>query len=93
MLSVYCGAEVVSTQASYTVPEMRRIKRIHFIGIGGAGMGGIAEVLLNEGYQISGSDLQASAMTRRLQEKAPASLSDISRIIFRGWMWWWYPVP
>lgn len=54
---------------SYSVPEMRRIKRIHFIGIGGAGMGGIAEVLLNEGYQISGSDQQASNMTRRLQEK------------------------
>lgn len=52
---------------SYCVPEMRRIKRIHFIGIGGAGMGGIAEVLANEGYQVSGSDIQPSAMTRRLQ--------------------------
>ena len=38
----------------YHIPEMRRIKHIHFVGIGGAGMGGIAEVLLNEGYQISG---------------------------------------
>lgn len=36
---------------------MRRIKRIHFVGIGGVGMGGIAEVLVNLGYQISGSDL------------------------------------
>lgn len=51
---------------NYTVPEMRRIKNIHFIGIGGAGMGGIAEVLLNEGYHISGSDLQAGPMTDRL---------------------------
>ncbi|GGD50925.1 UDP-N-acetylmuramate--L-alanine ligase [Lacimicrobium alkaliphilum] len=59
----------MTTLNSYSVPEMRRIKRIHFIGIGGAGMGGIAEVLLNEGYQISGSDLQVSGMTGRLQEK------------------------
>ncbi|AMG02769.1 UDP-N-acetylmuramate--L-alanine ligase [Vibrio mimicus] len=51
------------------VPEMRRVKAIHFIGIGGAGMSGIAEVLLNEGYQISGSDLSANAVTERLAEK------------------------
>jgi len=50
------------------VPEMRRIKRIHFIGIGGAGMSGIAEVLLNQGYQISGSDLKESATTLRLEK-------------------------
>ena len=56
----------VSVQA-YCVPEMRRIKHIHFVGIGGAGMGGIAEVLLNEGYQVSGSDRQANGMTQRLQ--------------------------
>ena len=51
----------------YHVPEMRRIKHIHFVGIGGAGMGGIAEVLLNEGYAISGSDRQTNGMTDRLQ--------------------------
>ncbi len=51
------------------VPEMRRVKSIHFVGIGGAGMSGIAEVLLNEGYQISGSDLAANAVTERLAEK------------------------
>ena len=45
---------------------MRRIRRIHFVGIGGAGMGGIAEVLHQLGYQVSGSDLQESGMTRRL---------------------------
>lgn len=50
------------------VPEMRRIRRIHFIGIGGAGMSGIAEVLLNQGYQISGSDLRESDVTRRLAD-------------------------
>ena len=48
------------------IPEMRRVRRIHFIGIGGAGMGGIAEVLANEGYQISGSDLSRNAVTERL---------------------------
>lgn len=47
--------------------KMRRVKRIHFVGIGGAGMCGIAEVLLGEGYQISGSDLQKSPVTERLQ--------------------------
>jgi UDP-N-acetylmuramate--alanine ligase len=51
---------------AYAIPEMRRIKRIHFIGIGGVGMCGIAEVLLNQGYQISGSDLRQSAVTQHL---------------------------
>ena len=49
-------------------PQMRRVKNIFFIGIGGAGMGGIAEVLLNEGYQIAGSDIQEGSMTKRLRE-------------------------
>ncbi len=43
-----------------------RSPRIHFVGIGGIGMSGIAEVLLNLGYQVSGSDLRASETTRRL---------------------------
>jgi UDP-N-acetylmuramate--alanine ligase len=43
-----------------------RIHRIHFVGIGGAGMGGIAEVLINLGYEVSGSDLKANAVTQRL---------------------------
>ena len=50
----------------WEIPEMRRIRQIHFIGIGGVGMCGIAEVLLNQGYDISGSDLKASAVTDRL---------------------------
>ncbi|GKX62986.1 UDP-N-acetylmuramate--L-alanine ligase [Pragia fontium] len=50
------------------VPEMRRVRHIHFVGIGGAGMGGIAEVLANEGYQISGSDLAPNAVTQQLSE-------------------------
>ncbi|WP_258872772.1 UDP-N-acetylmuramate--L-alanine ligase [Thalassotalea euphylliae] len=45
---------------------MRRVKQIHFVGIGGAGMGGIAEVLLNQGYQISGSDIAENAVVKRL---------------------------
>lgn len=52
----------------YEVPEMRRIRAIHFVGIGGVGMCGIAEVLLNQGYEISGSDIRHSAVTERLRE-------------------------
>ena len=44
-----------------------KVKHVHFVGIGGIGMSGIAEVLLNLGYQISGSDLSDSAVTRHLQ--------------------------
>jgi UDP-N-acetylmuramate--alanine ligase len=50
------------------VPEMRRIKRIHFVGIGGAGMCGIAEVLLNQGYEISGSDVADTPIIGRLRD-------------------------
>ena len=49
------------------VPEMRRIKHIHFVGIGGAGMCGIAEVLKNQGYKVSGSDIKASKTTAQLE--------------------------
>src|SRR5262245_28141976 len=48
------------------VPEMRRVRQIHFVGIGGSGMCGIAEVLLNQGYRISGSDIARSATVNRL---------------------------
>jgi len=44
-----------------------KVKKVHFVGIGGAGMSGIAEVLLNLGYEISGSDLNESPTTRRLK--------------------------
>lgn len=43
------------------------VKHIHFVGIGGAGMSGIAEVLVNLGYQVSGSDLSRNAVTDRLE--------------------------
>ncbi|CCO48866.1 UDP-N-acetylmuramate--L-alanine ligase [Vibrio nigripulchritudo SOn1] len=57
------------SQIRAMVPEMRRVKSIHFVGIGGAGMSGIAEVLLNEGYHISGSDLAENPVTERLSSK------------------------
>ena len=47
---------------------MRRIRRVHFVGIGGAGMSGIAEVLVNQGFDVSGSDLATSRTTRHLQQ-------------------------
>lgn len=56
----------MKTKKVQQVPEMRRIRNIHFVGIGGAGMSGIAEVLHNQGYLISGSDLRESEVTRRL---------------------------
>lgn len=48
------------------VDRMRRINTIHFVGIGGSGMGGIAEVLLNLGYAVCGTDLKSNAVTQRL---------------------------
>ncbi len=60
------SASRIKTQ--YEMPEMRRIGRIHFVGIGGVGMCGIAEVLLNQGYAIAGSDLRRSAVTERLEK-------------------------
>ncbi len=53
-----------------------KIQRIHFVGIGGIGMSGIAEVLLNLGYKVSGSDLKSSAVTQRL--------AKLGAIIFEG---------
>ncbi|MBT8136657.1 MAG: UDP-N-acetylmuramate--L-alanine ligase [Gammaproteobacteria bacterium] len=55
---------------------MRRIHTIHFVGIGGVGMGGIAEVLLNLGYAVQGSDLRDGAVTRHL--------ADLGARIFTG---------
>ncbi|MGQ8364795.1 UDP-N-acetylmuramate--L-alanine ligase [Glaciecola sp. 1036] len=46
--------------------KMRSVDTIHFVGIGGAGMGGIAEVMLNLGYKVTGSDIASGAMTNRL---------------------------
>lgn len=55
---------MMTPQAS--APAMRRVRRIHMLGIGGSGMAGIAEVLINLGYSVSGTDLKESAATKRL---------------------------
>ena len=51
-----------------SAPLFSKKTRVHFVGIGGIGMSGIAEVLLNLGYPVSGSDLKATATTKRLRE-------------------------
>lgn len=56
--------------------KMRSVDHIHFVGIGGAGMGGIAEVMINLGYQVSGSDMHPSDMTARL--------SSLGAMVFFG---------
>lgn len=48
--------------------RLQGMRHIHFVGIGGAGMGGIAEVMLNLGFVVSGSDLSMNAVARRLQQ-------------------------
>ncbi len=48
--------------------RFKRVKKVHFVGIGGIGMSGIAEVLLNLGYEVTGSDLAESEVTQRLQK-------------------------
>ena len=50
----------------------RKVRRIHFVGIGGIGMSGIAEVLLNLGYEVSGSDVASSDITQRLDDLGAA---------------------
>ena len=45
-----------------------RVKHLHFVGIGGVGMCGIAEVLVNLGYEVSGSDLKESQTVKRLKD-------------------------
>ena len=51
------------------IARMRRINRVHFIGIGGTGMSGIAEVMLSLGYEVQGSDLKRNASVRRLESQ------------------------
>ena len=56
--------------------EMGHIKHVHFVGIGGVGMAGIAEVLLRQGYTVSGSDLSENSLTQWLRV--------MGAIIYRG---------
>ena len=57
---------------------------VHFIGIGGIGMSGIAEIMLRIGYQVQGSDAKASANTERLQKLGVASSGPVDRFYFRS---------
>ncbi|KMT65624.1 UDP-N-acetylmuramate--L-alanine ligase [Catenovulum maritimum] len=57
-----------NNNSDYKIPEMRRVNLIHMVGIGGAGMCGIAEVLLTDGYKVSGSDIAESVNTQRLRK-------------------------
>lgn len=57
----------MNNTAIFNSPRMGRVEHIHFIGIGGSGMCGIAEVLHNDGYQISGSDLSENVTIQRLR--------------------------
>ena len=60
------AARVVAQRCMEHRPMKHKVRHIHFVGIGGSGMSGIAEVLANLGYQVSGSDLAENAATRRL---------------------------
>ena len=51
------------------ITRMRRIHCVHFVGIGGSGMSGIAEVMLSLGYQVQGSDLKPNKQTHRLENQ------------------------
>ncbi|MGC8467503.1 MAG: Mur ligase domain-containing protein, partial [Acidithiobacillus sp.] len=60
------------------------VRQIHMVGIGGSGMRGIAEVLLNLGYAVSGSDLRASAATLRLEDLGARIFSGHEAANVRG---------
>ena len=67
----------------------RTIQRVHFVGIGGSGMSGIAEVLLNLGYAVSGSDLKRSATTDAPGGAGRAHLRrPRGRATWRARRWW-----
>jgi len=61
---------------------------IHFVGIGGIGMSGIAEVLLNLGYRVQGSDLKESKITQRLADLGPRFSLDNALKIWNTPKWW-----
>ena len=68
----------------YSVPGMRRIKCIHFVGIGGAGMIGIAKVLQQKGYVISGSDITNSDDIKKLKKDGAKIFIGHSRNNIKG---------
>jgi len=56
----------MNAHLQHTAARMGRVRRLHFVGIGGSGMSGIAELMANLGYEVAGSDLRESDVTRRL---------------------------
>ena len=56
-----------------------KVKHIHFVGVGGSGMSGIAEVLAHLDYTVTGSDLAASATTRRLEGEGETAIARTPR--------------
>lgn len=68
----------------------KNIKKVHFVGIGGIGMSGIAEILLNRGFEVSGSDRNLSEITKRLSDlgikiyegHSPANLTDADVVVY-----------
>ncbi|HSW55890.1 MAG TPA: UDP-N-acetylmuramate--L-alanine ligase [Ignavibacteriaceae bacterium] len=68
----------------------KSIKKIHFVGIGGIGMSGIAEILLNKGFEVSGSDLHLTEVTKRLEEigakiyegHSPENVKDVDVLVY-----------
>ncbi len=71
-------------------PFLSRCRRIHFVGIGGVGMSGLAELLMNLGYEVSGSDLSESETTRRLETlgakvgrgHAPGNIEQVDVLVY-----------
>ena len=61
----------------------RHVKKLHFVGIGGIGMSGIAELLLNQGFKISGSDINDSKVIQNLKTKVQKFLKDMIAKIYR----------
>ena len=64
-----------------------KTKHIHFVGIGGIGMSGIAELLLNLGYEVSGSDLKETVVTQRLSGSAVRCTTGTTRPTSKGPTW------
>ena len=68
-----------------------KIRKIHFIGVGGSGMSGIAEVLLNQGFSIQGTDIEESIATKRLSNQGQKFLPIIMLITLLELMYVLFP--
>src|SRR4029453_8031162 len=73
-----------NAQFRIEVSVFRKFKHVHFVGIGGIGMSGIAEVLLNLGYRVSGSDLRSTAITEKLAAHGAAIFLEHSASNVKG---------